>query len=282
MVQSSPLRIVLCTKKDIAGAIILNRILPQLASHQVMVLLSDKTRDAEVKIPELSILKYLERDLPVGTLFPLVDSLGDGQSGQKLTFNGLSKKYQFPFHVVDDVNSAHWSTVIRAFQPDIIVSVRFSNVFKAEVIGIPRLGTFNIHPGELPQYAGLFPSFRAMLNDEPRIGCTLHRVDNRIDAGPVLGIGWTDMVPEQGLLWHVFKSYNAGLDLFIDALPRLSAGQAVAETPQDNSLRAYRSMPPAQDVRRFIERGFQLFDPATYAQSLGEFLPPGMGVPPCC
>ena len=102
MVQRSPLRIVVCTKRDIAGALILNRILPCLTDHKVMVFLSDKTRDAEVSIPELSVLKYLERDLPINTIFPLVDALGEGKTGRKLTFKALSRAFQVPFHVVDD------------------------------------------------------------------------------------------------------------------------------------------------------------------------------------
>ena len=277
MVQQSPLKIIVCTKRDIAGAIILNRILPRLTNHQVMVFLSDKTRDAEVTIPELSVLKYLERDLPINAIFPLVDALGDEKCGSKLTFKALSRTYQIPFHVVDDINSPRWLGMVRDFTPDIILSVRFSNVFRADIIDVPKVGIYNIHPGALPYYAGLFPSFRALLNNETKIGATLHRVDNRIDAGPILGIGWTDVVPEKGLLWHVFKSYNAGLDHFVDILPRLSAGDVLEETPQDNSKRAYRSMPKPEDVKQFVDRGLQLFDPATYSQTLAEFMPSDMG-----
>ncbi len=282
MAHSASLRVVFCTKHDLPGAIILNRILPRLTGHRAMVLLSEKIRDAELLIPELSILKYLERDLPVNTVFPLIDSIADNRTGRKLTFQGLARKFQCPMSIVDDVNAPKWANALRDFQPDIIVSSRFSNVFKDEVIQIPRLGTFNIHPGALPHYAGLFPSFRAMLNQESRIGCTFHRVDRRIDAGPILGIGWTEMALERGLLWHVFKSYNAGLDLFADLLPKIASGDTVPEQPQDDSLRVYRSFPAAQEVRRFVESGYQLFDPKTYSEALAEFLPPHMDLPSCC
>ena len=281
MTHCPPIRIVVCTKQDIEGALILNRIVPRLAGHQVMVLLSDKTRTPEVNVPELSILKYLERDLPINTLFPLVDALGPDTTGKKLTFNGLSRRYGISFHVTHDVNSDETMAVIGDFAPDIMVSVRFSSVFKAPVMAIPRLGVFNIHPGALPQYAGLFPSFRAMVNGETKIGCSLHRVDARIDAGPLLGIGWTDMIPERGLLWHVFKSYNAGLDMFVDVLPDLIAGRSVAETPQDETLRAYRSMPTPEQIRLFVQRGFHWFDPLTYSEAVADFLPLGIGGPPC-
>ena len=47
-----------------------------------MVFLSNKTRDAELKIPELSVLKYLERDLPIKTLFPMIEAFGDDRCGK--------------------------------------------------------------------------------------------------------------------------------------------------------------------------------------------------------
>ena len=278
--STSPLRIVLCTKLDIPGALILNHILPRLAGAEVMVLLSNKTRDAELHIPELKQLKFLERDLPVNTLFPLLDALTPPHSARKLTFRGLSVRHHVPFHVVDDVNSPHWLGVVQDFAPDIMVSVRFSNVFKKEIIVVPRLGTFNIHPGALPHYAGLFPSFRALLNDESRIGCSLHRVDTRIDGGPLLGIGWTETDAKRGLLWHVFKSYYAGLDLFAEILPRLAAGETVPETAQDQSQRVYRSLPTAEEVRRFVGRGLQWFDPDDYSRCLAEFIPEGLALSP--
>ena len=271
------LRLVVCTKHDIVGALILNHLLPRLDGHQVMVLLSNKTRDAEIQIPELKMLKFLERDLPLNTVFPLVDAQGPQAIGTKLTFQGLSQRFGIPFHVVDDINSPHWSGVVRDFSPDIMTSVRFSNVFKPQTIEIPRLGTFNIHPGALPKYAGLFPSFRALLNQERQIGCTLHRVDRKIDGGPILGIGWTQVQPERGLLWHVFKSYYAGLDLFVDVLPKLASGGGVEEVPQDVTKREYRSLPQAEDVRRFVEAGLLWFDPDEYSKCLAEFMPSWSG-----
>ena len=275
MAKTQSLRIVLCTKQDLVGALILNHLLPLLAGHQIRILLSNKTRDAECSIAELAQLKYLERDLPVGTMFPLVDAL-EGRHGTKLTFKGLAKTYQVPIDVVGDVNHPQCVADLAAFAPDIILSVRFSSIFRAPVIALPRIGILNIHPGALPHYAGLFPSFRALLNDDPRIGASLHWVDASIDGGPLLGIAWTPTDPAKGLLWHVFKSYYGGLDLFLDMLPRLAAGEAVEGLVQDASQRVYRSLPKADSVAEFVRRGLIWFDPAEYAQTLGLFLPDGI------
>ena len=53
------MKILFCTKNDIFGAVILNKILPQLKNHQVKVLLSDKTRAEENSVQELIEEKFL-------------------------------------------------------------------------------------------------------------------------------------------------------------------------------------------------------------------------------
>lgn len=272
------MRIIVCTKNDLPGALILNRLLPILRDHDLLVLLSDKTRAAETAVPELTELKFLERDLPVGTLFPQIDAQesGDGRAGGRegdglLTFAGLERRYGLTFKTVDDINAASSIQLLTAFQPDLILSIRFSHIFKAIAYDIPRIGTFNVHPGALPHYAGLFAPFRAMMDNQERLGCTLHRVDAKIDTGPVLGIGWLPVEPERGLLWHILNTYDPGIDLLVSALDAWEKGRELPEHPQDFRKRAYRSMPDAEAFQTFHRRGYRLYDPAHYGDLLRRF-----------
>lgn len=278
--MTQPLRIMVCTKRDLAGALVLNRLLPQLAGDQVMVLLSDKTRPVEKAVPELAEMKFLERDLPVDTIFPLVDMAGGGQLGPMATFNGLAARHGVPMKVIDSINDPDTEAMVRDFQPDVILSARFSLIFKRNIFDIPRLGTWNVHPGALPRYAGLFAPFRCLMEGRDRIGCTLHRVDEGIDTGPVHGIGWLPVDRERSLLWHVVNTYGPGLDLFTALLPALRAGKPVAEPMvQDRAQRVYLSLPDAEAFRLFWQRGFRLYDPKEYMELLNGFMPPGVSVP---
>jgi hypothetical protein len=272
------MRIIVCTKRDLAGALILNQLMPRLAGDEVLVLLSDKTRPTEKAVPELSEMKFLERDLPIDTLFPLVDMAGD--QGQKLaTFAGIAARYGVPIKVIDDINGPDGAALVRDFAPDIILSARFSLIFKRHIFEIPRLGTWNVHPGALPRYAGLFAPFRCMVDGGDRIGCTLHRVDDGIDTGPVVGIGWLPVEPERSLLWHVVNTYPPGIELFLDMLAGLRAGRQPRVVAQDRTQRQYVSLPADERFVEFRERGLRLFDPKEYMDILRGFLPPGMAVP---
>lgn len=290
------MRILVCTKRDLAGALILNQVLPRLAGDQVMVLLSDKTRPVENAVPELAEMKFLERELPVDTLFPLVDGL-DADDAPLATFDGVARRFGVPVKVVARINDADGEALVRAFAPDVILSARFSLIFKRHVFEIPRLGTWNVHPGALPRYAGLFAPFRCLVEGGDAIGCTLHRVDDGIDTGPVQGIGWLPVDPSRSLLWHVLNTYGPGLDLFFDMLDGMRAGRLPQPQVQDVASRVYGTLPDAQSFKTFWDKGYRLYDPKEYMELLRGFLPAGheaalgafagkaveeVGAPCCC
>jgi methionyl-tRNA formyltransferase len=260
--EHTPLRIVICTKRDLAGALILNQLLPRLGGDTVMVLLSDKTRPVEQAVPEMD------------TLFPLIDRLDDdGAPAELATFDGLAQRFGVPIQVIGDINGPEGEEMLRRFAPDIMLSARFSLIFRRNVFDIPRFGTYNVHPGALPRYAGLFAPFRCMLEGGDAVGCTLHRVDDGIDTGPVVGIGWLPIQVERSLLWHVVNTYGAGLDLFMTALDGLRQGRAPELQGQDRSLRVYGSLPGREAFDAFRAKGLRLYDPQEYMDVLRRFMP---------
>jgi len=269
-------RIIVCTKRDLIGSIVLNELLPRLDGHALLVLLSEKTRPAEVTVPELAEIKFLERDLPLDVVFPLADAIG-GEGGRLATFNGVARRYGAPVKVVEAVDTPAAEALVRDFRPDLIVSIRFSHIFRRNLIDCPPLGIFNIHPGALPRYAGLFAAFRGMLEGESQIGCTLHRVDEGIDTGPVVGIGWLPVRRDRSLLWHVVNTYRPGIEQFIAMLAVLERGGAIVATAQDLGARNYRSMPDAAAFAAFRAAGWQICNPMEYQALLAGFMPPEAG-----
>lgn len=275
---SKPFSILLCTKMDLAGALILNFLLPRLADCRITVLMSEKTRPVENSVPELAEMKFFERDLPVDLLFPLLDRAGP-EGAPLLTFAGLSARYGIGVESISDLNGPEGEARIRAFAPDLILSARFSLIFKPNTYDIPPHGTYNVHPGALPRYAGLFAPFRCMLDGSDTVGCTLHRVDKGIDTGPVVGIGHLPVQRERSLIWHVVNTYRPGLELFLAMLTEIRAGRDPVYQPQDFSLRQYGSLPGEEAFAAFRAKGLKLFDPKEYLEILSGFLPPGMAMP---
>ena len=243
------MKIAICTKRDIFGAMILSQMLPRLKSHELIVLLADRTRNSEVSDATLGEIKFFERDLP--------ESFG--------LFEQLEKKFKVPTHTVTKLTAGPGEELLRAFAPDLILSARFSLIFKADLIQLPRYGVYNVHPGALPGYGGLFAPFRGLLNGESHLGCTLHKiVDAGIDTGPVCGLAKIEVRPERSLFWHISSLYPMGLELFLSQLTKIEAGHHVDSRPQDPQVSRYYRMPEPSDFVDFKAKGFKLFESSDY------------------
>ena len=102
------------------------------------------------------------------------------------TLDTLCKKLNIPVIHTNDINSEDILSKVRSYNPDIILSIFTMQIFKKELIGIPKYGCINVHPGILPDYRGLETFFWAMANDENEIGVSAFFLNEEIDAGEVI------------------------------------------------------------------------------------------------
>lgn len=265
------MKILFCTKNDIFGAVILNKILPQLQPHEVKVLLSDKTRAEENAVPELTEEKFLERDFPLNLIFPLIDA--QPLRGELLTFAGCAEKFNVDISTTLNINCEESETMIRGWAPDIIVSARFSLIFKSNIEKIPRLGIFNIHPGALPGYAGLCAPLRGMLHGDPQLGCTLHKVDDGIDTGPIYAVGYLPAEPVKSVFGHIAQLYELGLANLLKLLNDFSEGRTPVLQVQDPAAFKYFRLPDAKAFAELRARGVEPVAYEIYSDLIEKFVP---------
>jgi methionyl-tRNA formyltransferase len=68
---------------------------------------------------------------------------------------------------------------------DLLVNVHSLFVVHPAVLEAPRIGSFNLHPGPLPRYAGLNAPSWAIFCGERTHAATVHWMDAGIDTGPI-------------------------------------------------------------------------------------------------
>lgn len=265
------MRILFCVKNDVIGASILNWILPRLGGHQVKVLLSDKTRTEENTVPALVQEKFLERDLPLRALFPLIDK--QAAIGQLATFEGCRQRYEVEIDIITRINDTETEAMIRDWAPDIIVSARFSLIFKANIQSIPPLGIFNIHPGALPGYAGLYAPLRGVLNEDKRLGCTLHQIDDGIDTGAIYSVSYLPFVLERSVFGHLAQLYELGLASLLELLRELEQGKKPQLKVQDKTHFRYFRLPDNDAFVRLNSLGIALVALDVYSELIKQFVP---------
>jgi methionyl-tRNA formyltransferase len=143
-----------------------------------------------------------------------------------------------PVHTPEKVGTPEWLGRIAEMRPDLILSVYYRNMISTKVLGLAPLGAFNMHGSLLPRYRGRAPINWAVLNGEPRIGMTLHRMVKEPDAGDIVDQEGVDIGPRdtaEQAFRRVLPCAQLVLSRQIDAL---LAGKAV-ETPQDVSKATY-------------------------------------------
>ena len=264
------MQLTLCVKRDLHGCIFLNKLLPQLAGHELSVLLSEKHRPDEGGIAALAEMAFLERKLPIDILFPLIDAAGE-MAGEWLTFNGLQKKYGFSLSTVSD--RPQLAAALEKLRPALVISARFSHIFTPTMLAQVKHGIINIHPAALPSFAGLFGPMRTQAEGHDCFTCVVHLVDQGIDSGPLLHVARLPINPGEGLLHQIAEIYPLAIPYLLHAITHLTRGEALLPVAQDKSMRRYRSFPSSAEVAAFVADGGRFWDALPYQQMLEKFQP---------
>jgi methionyl-tRNA formyltransferase len=163
-----------------------------------------------------------------------------------------------------EVRSAAFADSLRHLDTDLLLNVHSLSVLSADAIRAPRIGGFNLHPGPLPEYAGLNAPSWAIYEGRTTHEATLHWMDPGIDTGAVAYRASFPIEDTETGLSLTAKCVRHGVPLVL----RLIADAArdpmlIPALAQDPRKRRYfgREVPndgnivwdaPARDVVRFV------------------------------
>jgi methionyl-tRNA formyltransferase len=143
------------------------------------------------------------------------------------------------------VRDPGFAATIRAGSVDLLLNVHSLVVVHPEVLAAPRIGSFNLHPGPLPQLAGLNSPSWAIYLGERRHGVTLHWMTATIDAGPIAYSDSIAVTEDETGLSLSLKCVRAGLPLVDQLLAAAGAdGANVPAAPQVGVRRYFGAGPP--------------------------------------
>jgi methionyl-tRNA formyltransferase len=254
------MRIAFLVNRDIESNLALNLLLPEIHQSTVGIFLSERVGARTVPPRMLGQLAFVEQDLFNNLVFPFVEQTSHGD-GRFAGFGELERRFGIPVQALASLKDQAALQSLRDARADLFVSIRFGMILGKEALGLAPRGVLNLHSGLLPRYRGVLATFRALLNGDAEIGCTLHWIDSpSIDAGNIVSTARTAVAKERSLLWHILSLYRPGARLIMNAIRRLERGEQVNGTPQDPSTGAYYSFPTEDDLIRFTALGWRLFD----------------------
>ena len=206
-------------------------------------------------------LAFLALYLLVYKFFILLNLLANKVLGirRKLFFlSELTRPYGIRIQKVLDINSPSSRKMMEGIQPDLIISIYFDQWVSSEVLKIPRLGCINLHHAYLPEFAGPFPNFWALLMKRGRVGVTVHYMNEDLDAGDIIAQEEIKVAAADTVMSLDIQAHRIGTRLLIDVVERMKRGTIVA-FPQDRARRTYFSYPSKSEVAKFKDGGGKLF-----------------------
>jgi methionyl-tRNA formyltransferase len=247
------MKILLFLNNDVHSATALNLLFQNLLNHQVKIILSKKVGNIDNLPSELLEMKKFEQD-KMERLFDELDSTNE-QTNKFKSFKQIANFFGTKISNYENVNSEIALQDFRKFAPDLIISIRFGQIFKQALIDIPRRGVINLHSGILPNYRGVLASFWAILNGEKEIGATLHYIsDSRIDDGDVIGFSKIKIDWDSSLVFNINRIYETACQLLSQVIEKISNG-AKPEVIKQSELGSgsYFSYPKTDDIKKFVK-----------------------------
>ena len=163
---------------------------------------------------------------------------GAGAGAVGATVPAVASRLGYPVWPSRRAQESGFASVLSAAGVDLLLNVNTQQVLPVDVVAAPRIGSFNLHPGPLPAYAGLNAPSWAIYRGERVYGVTLHWMDKGIDTGPVAYSSDFPLEADDSGLSLSAKCIRAGLPLIHDLLE--DAGRcAIPRTPQLKGIRRY-------------------------------------------
>jgi methionyl-tRNA formyltransferase len=154
-----------------------------------------------------------------------------------------------PARKVKELAFADW---VRESRIDLLLNIHSLHIVHPEVVAAPRIGSFNLHPGPLPEYAGLNAPSWAIYSGEVRHAVTVHWMNGAVDTGPVAYTSSFDISERDTGLSLSLKCVKLGLPL-VSRLVEAAATDpsTIPAEPQDPTGRRYfgREVPQGGNLR---------------------------------
>lgn len=263
------MKIILFLNKDLEANIAYNLLKPELLKHQVQIYYSEKVGGSNQKSQDVKTLEYFETEFFFNEISEYINV-----SKIKTNFELFNKDFKsVPFEKSGNVNGPIFIEKIKAFEPDLFISIRFGKIFRDEIIALPKYGLLNLHSAVLPDFRGIMGTLHALKAGNKKIGCTLHSIpDSGIDTGDIIDIAFLDVQPERSLLWHIVQLYPMGAKMICKALVNLQMNKTLDIKKQDLNTGNYFSVPTEGDFKILRDLGKDVFSEIDYIDILEEFV----------
>jgi methionyl-tRNA formyltransferase len=171
----------------------------------------------------------------------------------------LLRKENLNIIQIKNINSQDSLNFLKTLNLDIVFSIAASQIFKEDILNLPRIGCFNIHTSKLPKNRGMMPNFWSLYNydKDPVSAITIHKMNSKLDDGEILLQQLFDLNPKESLDKLIKRTKKITAELFLEAIIMLDTGKQKF-IKNDSSVASYNTFPNKEDVKKFRMKGLRI------------------------
>jgi methionyl-tRNA formyltransferase len=163
------------------------------------------------------------------------------------------------FLFVNNINTKESRDLLAGGSPDVFFSIACPQILKLKTLEIPKLGVYNIHTSLLPRDRGMLPSFWTLMDEGSNTGVTLHKMNVKLDDGPILLQRRIEAsIRDTSLHKLISRGKSVAVDLICEAIDRLESGD-LEFFPNDEALSTSNTFPTRRDVVAFRRKGGRIW-----------------------
>ncbi len=165
-------------------------------------------------------------------------------------------------HETKNVHSDSGVAMVRDLDLDLLL-VCGTGILKSCIFDLPRMGTINLHQGDVKKYKGAPPGFWELWNDADEIGVTVHFVNAGVDTGDIIRQRIVPIFPYDTLSSLQDRVADISLDLYPRVLRRLVAGDYKRIQQEQDAGKQYFLPTLQQRLRLWSRTARRRFSPRT-------------------
>jgi methionyl-tRNA formyltransferase len=135
-------------------------------------------------------------------------------------------------------SDAEFLAAARALKPDVSIVVAYGQILKPEALGLPPLGSINLHASLLPELRGAAPIHWAIIHGHEETGASIMQMTVGLDSGPVLYQVTEPIRADETMSELAIRLSEIGAEALVEALTMMEVGEVEA-TPQEEARATY-------------------------------------------
>jgi len=268
-------KVLLYAGEDLVDLLVLNKLVPEMVELGLEPVIifpeKPKLKSSNLSNPAVKEYGFYQHDIIQQTIIPYLNSKevvldNDGRLKKDTCYTAEQLAGHYGLEVLKEKSVNSKRHILKVTKDDSIIgalSVRCMQYFEKDIReAIKAKGFFwNAHPGGLPDYRGVIPVFRAMLDGAKNLLWTVHTVSKGFDTGAKHATTSQKVDSEKSVFWHYNTNADNVAGMILGLVQDTLSGKKPPEYVQDTSEGNYYSYPPVELTDKFNEKGGALVEP---------------------